>query len=59
VEWMTRNYAKMKEFNLEQQRIITGLERTYQDLKEQHVATHIKFDKEKQSFTTQIQNWKG
>jgi hypothetical protein len=56
---MTWNYAKMKEFNLEQQCIITDLECTYQDLKEQHVATHIEFDKEKQSFTTQIQIWKG
>lgn len=54
-----QNYAKMGEFNLEQQRIITDLELTYHDLKEQHVVTHIEFDKEKQSFTTQIQNWKG
>jgi hypothetical protein len=56
---MTQDYAKMEESSLEQQNIITDLEHTYQDLKEQQVATHIKFDKEKQSFTTQIQNWKG
>jgi len=55
---MTRDYAKMEESNLEQQGIITNLEHTYQKLKEQHVATHIKFDKGKQSLTIQIQNWK-
>jgi hypothetical protein len=56
---MTRDYAKMEESNLEQQCIITSLEYTYQDLKEQHVAAHIELDKEKQHLTTQIQNWKG
>ncbi len=35
------------------------MEHTCQDFKEQQVATHIEFDKEKQNFTTQIQNWKG
>jgi len=35
------------------------LEHTCQDLKEQHVIAQIEYDKEKQSFTTQIQNWKG
>ncbi len=35
------------------------MEHTCQNLKEQQVATHIKFDKNKQNFTTQIQNWKG
>jgi hypothetical protein len=39
--------------------IITSLEQTYQDLREQHVVAHIEFDKEKQSFTSQIQNSKG
>jgi hypothetical protein len=35
------------------------LEHTYQDFKEQHVTAHIEFDKEKQSLTIQIQDWKG
>jgi len=34
------------------------LECTCQDLKEQQVDAHIKFDREKQSVTAQIQNWK-
>jgi hypothetical protein len=37
----------MEKSSLEQQGIITDLEHTYQDLKEQQVVTHIKFDKEK------------
>jgi hypothetical protein len=56
LEWTTQDYAKIEEFNLEQQHIITGLEHTYQNLKEQHVVACIEFDKEKQSLTTQIQN---
>ncbi len=40
----------MKESNLEQ---------NFQDLREQTVATHIKFHREKQSFITQIQDGKG
>jgi hypothetical protein len=47
---MTRDYAKMEESNLEQ---------TFQDLREQNVATHIKFPKGKQSFIAQIQDRKG
>ncbi len=39
--------------------IIISLEHTCQDLREQHVAAHKKFDKNKQKFITQIQNWKG
>ncbi len=35
------------------------MEHTCQDLKEQQVIAHIEFDNEKQSLTTQIQNWKG
>jgi len=35
LERMTQDYAKMEESNLEQQHIITDLECTYQDLKEQ------------------------
>jgi hypothetical protein len=35
LEWTTQDYAKIEEFNLEQQHIITGLEHTYQNLKEQ------------------------
>ncbi len=54
LERMTRDYAKM-ESNLEQG-IIIGLEQTCQDLREQHVVAHIKFDREKQSFIIQIQN---
>jgi len=45
-----QGYAKMEECNLEQ---------TFQDLKLQNVATHIKFCKEKQSFIAQIQDGKG
>jgi hypothetical protein len=41
MERMTQDYAKMEESNLEQHGIIINLEQTYQDLKEQHVATHI------------------
>jgi hypothetical protein len=33
--------------------------RTCQDLREEHVDAHIEFDKEKQSFAVQIQDWKG
>ncbi len=54
-----RDYAKMEESSLEQQCIITSLEQTCQDFREQNVATHIKFDKEKQSQTAQIQDQKG
>ncbi len=57
LERMTRDYAKM-ESNLEQG-IIIGLEQTCQDLREQHVVAQIEFDKEKQSFIIQIQEWKG
>jgi hypothetical protein len=53
---MTQNYAKMEESNLEQHGIIIGLEQTYQDLREQHVAAHIKFDRGKQSLIDQNQN---
>ncbi len=53
---MTRNYAKMEESNLEQG-IITSLEHTCQDLKEQHVVVHIEFDREKQKLIAQIQDW--
>jgi hypothetical protein len=45
-----RDYAKMEESNLEQHGIITSLEHTYQDLREQHVTTHIEFNKDKQKF---------
>ncbi len=34
LEWTTRDYAKMEESNLEQQRTIIDLERTYQDFRE-------------------------
>jgi hypothetical protein len=56
---MTWDYAKMEESNLEQQGIIISLEQTYQDLREQHVATRIEFEREKQSLTTQNQDWNG
>ncbi len=52
---MMQDYAKMEESNLEQQGIITSLEQTYQNCRKQHVVAHIEFDKEKQSFTAQIQ----
>jgi hypothetical protein len=51
---MMQDYAKTEEFILEQQGIITSLEQTYQHLKEQHVVTHIEFDRDKQSQITQI-----
>jgi hypothetical protein len=53
---MTCNYAKMEEFGLEQHGIITTSENACQDLREHHVATHIIFNKEKQSFIAQIQD---
>jgi hypothetical protein len=59
MEQMTWDYAKMEESNLEQDGIMIGLEQTCQDLKEQHVVAHIKFKREKQSLTAQIQDWKG
>jgi hypothetical protein len=40
-------------------RVITSLEHTCQDFKEQQVVAHIKFNREKHSFTAQIQDWKG
>jgi hypothetical protein len=53
---MTQNYAKMEESNLEQHGIIIGLEQTYQDLREQDVTAHIKFDRGKQSLIAQSQD---
>jgi hypothetical protein len=44
---------------MQQQNTITGLEQTFQKLKEQHVVSHIKFKKEKQVLITQIQDYKG
>jgi hypothetical protein len=44
---MMRDYTKMEEYSMQQQIIITGLEQTCQDLKEQHVVTHIEFEREK------------
>jgi hypothetical protein len=38
---MIWNYAKMEESNFEQQGIITNLEHTYWDIREQQVAAHI------------------
>jgi hypothetical protein len=35
------------------------LEHTYQDCREQQVVAHIEFNKEEQSLTAQIQDWKG
>jgi hypothetical protein len=37
----------MEESNLEQHGIITSLEQTYEDLREQQVVAHIKIDREK------------
>ncbi len=53
---MMRKYAKMEEFNFKKQGIITGLECTCQDFKEQQLVVHIEFDKEKQSLTAQSQD---
>jgi hypothetical protein len=56
LEGMMRKYAKMEEFNFKKQGIITGLECTCQDFKEQQLVVHIEFDKEKQSLTAQSQD---
>jgi len=40
---------------MQQQSIITNLEQTYQDLINQQVVTHIKFERKKQSLIAQIQ----
>jgi uncharacterized protein YeeX (DUF496 family) len=53
---MTQDYAKMEESNLEQQGIITSLDQTYQNHREQQVVGHIEFDREKQSLIAQIQD---
>jgi hypothetical protein len=53
---MTCGYAKMEKISLEQHGIITISEKACQDLKEHHVAAHIKFDREKQSLIAQIQD---
>ncbi len=55
---MTQDYNKMEESNMQQYSAITGLEQTCQELREQQVVAHIKFEKEKQTFTGQIQDWK-
>jgi len=57
-EQMTQDYNKMEESNMQQYSAITGLEQTCQELREQQVVAHIKFEKEKQTFTGQIQDWK-
>ncbi len=59
IKQMTQDYAKMEKSNVQQHSIITSLEQTCQNLIEQQVVCHIKFEKEKQSLTTQIQDWKG
>jgi hypothetical protein len=46
----------MEESSLEQQGIITSLKHTCQDLREQHLAAHVEFNKEKQSHIAQIQD---
>jgi hypothetical protein len=35
------------------------LKKTCQELREQQIATHIEFEKEKQTLIAQIQDWKG
>jgi hypothetical protein len=45
----------MEESSLEQG-IITSLKHTCQDFREQHVAAHVEFNKEKQSHIAQIQD---
>ncbi len=44
---MTSDYTKMEKPSMQQQSIITDLEQTCQNLIEQQVATHIKFEREK------------
>ncbi len=55
---MKWDYNKMEKSSMQQNTII-GLEQTCQELKEQHVATHIECEKEKQTLIAQIQDWKG
>jgi hypothetical protein len=50
LEQMIEDYTKTEESFMQQQIIITGLEQTCQ----QHVVTHIEFEREKQILTTQI-----
>ncbi len=44
----------MEESSMQQQSIVTDLEWTCQDFKKQRVATYIEFEREKQTFITQI-----
>jgi hypothetical protein len=50
------DYAKMEESKLEQHVIITSLEHTYQDLKEQHATTCIKLTRISKKNIIQIQD---
>jgi hypothetical protein len=56
LEQMTWDYTKMEESSMQQQSVITNLKQTCQDLKEKQVATHMEFEREKQSLTVQIQD---
>jgi len=51
---MTWEYDKMEEFNMQQKITITSLEQTCQELKEQQIVAHIKFEKEKKTLIAQI-----
>lgn len=50
------DYNKMEESNMQEQNTITSLEQTYQKFTQQHVATHVEFEKEKKTLIAQIQD---
>jgi hypothetical protein len=41
---------------MQEQNTITSLEQTYQKFTQQHVATHVEFEKEKKTLIAQIQD---
>jgi hypothetical protein len=56
---MTQDYNKMEESSMQQQSTITSWEQLCQKLREQQVVVHMKFEKEKQTLTAPIQDWKN
>ncbi len=49
----------MEESSMQQQSTITSWEQLCQKLREQQVVVHMKFEKEKQTLTAPIQDWKN
>ncbi len=58
-EQMTHDYDKMERSNMQQEKVIKGLEQTCQDLKKQLVIANIEFEKQIQVLKVEIQDWKG